>query len=77
MAYRRFEMFQYRQVIHRMRMGETDRAIARSGLMGRPKCAQVREVAAQNGWLKATPLPDNKVLSEVSFFLITSLKLSL
>jgi transposase len=58
-------MFQYRQVIHRMRMGETDRAIARSGLMGRPKCAQVREVAAQNGWLKAMPLPDNKALAKV------------
>ena len=39
MANRRFEMYQYRQVIHRMRMGETDRAIARSKLMGRLKCA--------------------------------------
>ena len=42
MANRRFEMYQYRQVIHRMRMGETDRTIAKTKLMGRPKCAQVR-----------------------------------
>jgi hypothetical protein len=42
MANRRFEMYQYRQIIHRMRMGEADRAIARSKVMGRLKCAQVR-----------------------------------
>ena len=35
MANRRFEMYQYRQIIHRMRMGQTDRAIARSKLMVR------------------------------------------
>jgi len=65
MANRRFEMYQYRQVIHRMRMGETDRAIARSKLMGRLKCAQVRAVADQNGWLKDTPLPEDPVLVEM------------
>jgi len=30
MANRRFEMFHYRQIIHRMRMGESDRAIAKT-----------------------------------------------
>jgi transposase len=64
MANRRFEMYQYRQVIHRMRMGETDRAIARSKLMGRLKCAQVRAVAEQKGWLQDIPLPDDQVLAE-------------
>lgn len=34
MANRKFEMYEYRHVIHRMRMGESDRAIARSKLMG-------------------------------------------
>ena len=34
MANRRFEMFEYRQVLTRMRLGDTDRAIARVGLMG-------------------------------------------
>jgi len=34
-------MHQYRQVIHRMCMGESGRAIARSKLTGRVKCAMV------------------------------------
>ena len=38
-ARRGFEMFQYRQVLVRMRQGDPDRAIARSGLMGRRKLA--------------------------------------
>jgi len=58
-------MYQYRQVIHRMRMGETDRAIARSKLMGRLKCAQLRTVADKNGWLNDTPLPDDQALAEM------------
>ncbi len=39
MANRRFEMYQYRQVLTRMRLGESDRAIARSRLMGRQHLA--------------------------------------
>ena len=42
MANRRFEMFEYRQVLTRVRLGDTDRAIARAGLMGRRKTAQLR-----------------------------------
>ena len=41
MANRRFEMHEHRHVIHRMRLGESDRSIAKSGLMGRLKCAQL------------------------------------
>ena len=37
MANRRFEMYQYRQVLVQMRLGETDRQLARAGLMGRRK----------------------------------------
>ena len=44
MSNRRFEMYEYRQVIHRMRMGESDRTIARTGLMGRIKCGQIRAI---------------------------------
>jgi transposase len=57
-------MYEYRQVIHRMRMGQTDRAIAKTGLMGRKKCTQVREIAIQNGWLGDTPLPEDQQLIE-------------
>lgn len=63
MANRRFEMFQYRQVIHRLRMGESDRAIAKARLIGRLKCAQVRAIAEKNGWLEAVPLPDDTELA--------------
>jgi hypothetical protein len=56
-------MFQYRQVIHRMRMGESDRAIAKSRLMGRLKCGQVRAIAEKNGWLGAVPLPEDAELA--------------
>jgi transposase len=58
-------MYEYRQVIHRMRMGESDRAIARSKLMGRLKCAQVRAAAEENGWLKDAPFPEDHALVEI------------
>ena len=65
MANRRFEMYEYRHVIHRMRMGQSDRAIAKSKLMGRLKCALVRAVAEGKGWLGDVPLPDDRELAEV------------
>ena len=53
-------MFEYRQVPTRMRLGDTDRAIARAGLMGRRKVAQLRRTAEAAGWLDvATALPDD------------------
>jgi len=65
MSNRRFEMYEYRQVIHRMRVGESDRSIAGARLMGRIKCGQVRAIARRRGWLdRGTPLPDNEVLAE-------------
>ncbi|RPJ20697.1 MAG: IS21 family transposase [Chloroflexi bacterium] len=64
MSNRRFEMYEYRQVIHRMRMGESDRTIARTKLAGRIKCGQIRATAGQQGWLdKGLPLPDDEVLA--------------
>ena len=63
MANRRFEMFEYRQVIHRMRQGQSDRAIAKTKLMGRLKCSFVRSVAKENGWMGSAPLPDDEQLA--------------
>ena len=57
-------MFEYRQVLTRMRLGDTDRAIARVGLMGRRKVAQLRRTAEAAGLLDvATPLPGDPVLA--------------
>lgn len=66
MGNRRFEMYQYRQILVRLRQGDTDRDIARARLMGRRKLAVVRAVAAAQGWLQAqTPLPEDARLAEV------------
>lgn len=57
-------MFQYRQVLVRLRQGDSDRDIARSGLMGRKKLGKLRELAARLGWLDpAQPLPDDAALA--------------
>lgn len=65
MSNRRFEMYQYRQVLVRMRQGDTDREIARTGLMGRRKAGEVREVALSRGWLEVpVPLPDDTTLAD-------------
>ena len=53
-------MYEYRQVLVRMRLGDSDREIARSGLMGRAKSAALRATATAQGWLvPEQPLPDN------------------
>ena len=51
MTNRRFELFEYRQVLVRMRQGDSDRDIGRSGLMGRKKLTAVRRMADERGWL--------------------------
>ena len=51
-------MYEYRQVLVRMRQGDSDRAIARSKLMGRDKAGEVRALAEAQGWLdRERPLP--------------------
>jgi transposase len=58
-------MYEYRQVLNRMRLGETDRAVARSGLMGREKARDFRKLARDHGWLDpSNPLPDNATLTQ-------------
>jgi transposase len=65
MANRRFEMYQVRQIIQRLRLGESDREIAQSERVGRPKVASIRCVAAEHGWLDpAGPLPEDATLAE-------------
>ncbi|WP_205744361.1 hypothetical protein [Dyella sp. M7H15-1] len=66
MSKRSFEMYQYRQVLLHMWQGDSDRDIARSGLMGRAKAAAVRTLAQQHGWLDTqTPLPADEALAAV------------
>ena len=59
-------MYEYRQVLVRMRLGDSDREIARSGLMGRAKSAALRATATAHGWLvPEQPLPDDATLAGV------------
>jgi len=57
-------MFQYRQVLVRLRQGDSDRDIARSSLMGRPKVALFRALAQTEGWLAPeAALPDDAAIA--------------
>src|SRR3989442_624552 len=57
-------MFQYRAVLVRLRQGDSDRDIARARLMGRPKVAALRALAAREGWLAPeAPLPEDAAIA--------------
>jgi hypothetical protein len=58
---RKIEMFQYGQTLVRLRLGDSDREIARSRTMWRKKVAEIREIANARGWLAPPPaaLPDD------------------
>ena len=57
-------MFEYRQILVRMRSGDSDRALAKAGLIGRPKAKALRQLAESQGWLDPDhPLPDDAELS--------------
>lgn len=59
-------MYEIRQVIVQMRLGRTDRQIAKAGLMGRRKASELRGIASELGWLdKDCPLADNATLALV------------
>ncbi len=66
MVNRRFEMYKYRQIIVRMRLGESDRTLANTGLIGRKKAKALRDIAQQKGWLELSkPLPDDAAVAHL------------
>lgn len=66
MTNRRFEMYEIRQIIARLRLGESDRDIARSQAVGRKTVAAVRAKAQVHGWLDAAgTLPEDALLAQV------------
>jgi transposase len=59
-ANRRFAVHEIRNIIVRMRLGESDRQMAKAGLIGRSKAARIRSLANEKGWLdKSLELPAN------------------
>ncbi len=66
MTNRRFEMHEYRNVLVRMRLGDSDREIAKAKLMGRRKAAELRRVATEQGWLDTDhALPEDVTLAKL------------
>ena len=67
MAKRRIEMYEYRQIIVRLRMGASVRAIAKAGLASRFKVKQISLIASEQGWLDVQKdIPSDEILA--SFF---------
>ena len=58
-------MFEFRQILVRMRQGDSDRALAKAGLIGRRKAQELRRLAKERDWLNDDkPLPDDGVLAK-------------
>lgn len=58
-------MYELRQILVRMRLGDSDRALAKADLIGRPKAKVLRQLAEAEGWLDPSrPLPEDAVLAE-------------
>lgn len=66
MANRRFEMYEFHQILSRMRLGASDRQLAKAGLVGRVKAGEIRSIAQSHDWLNPhTPFPEDTVLAAV------------
>lgn len=58
-------MFQYRQVLVRMRRGDSDRELARGRYMGRRQLARLRDLAQSLGWLDPlNALPEDALIAQ-------------
>lgn len=65
MANRSIEVFEYRQVIYRLRQGQSGRAINRDMKMGRHKIADIKALAKQCNWLGEKSLPSDEVIHQM------------
>jgi hypothetical protein len=64
MSNRGFEMYQYRQIITQLRLGESQRAIEEAGLASRRKIRQIFRISKQRDWLNTENcLPDDETLA--------------
>lgn len=66
MANRRMAMYEYQQIIYRLRLGQAQREISRSGLASRCKVREIAKIASSLGWLDPnTALPESEAIAEV------------
>ena len=65
MTNRRIEMQEYRKALRGLCQGESARALARRGVMGREKIRALRTLAEARGWLAPdSPMPTDATLAE-------------
>ena len=65
MSNRRFEMYQYSQIISQLRKGDTLRGMARTKLADRKKLRKIRDIALAQGWLNSgSPMPSDEVIAQ-------------
>ena len=66
MANRKIDMCEYKNVIQRLRISESDRQISRETKMGRHKVRAIRAAALKRGWLLSdAELPCDEAISEL------------
>jgi transposase len=57
-------MYEYRQIIVRLRVGASIRSVAKAGLASRSKVKSIHQIALQQGWLNTlNELPSDEVLA--------------
>lgn len=56
-------MYEYQQIVYRLRSGESQRSIARSRLVSRKKLREVFEISKKLGWLDKKGMPNADALS--------------
>jgi transposase len=58
-------MYEYRHIIVQIRLGASNRQLAKAGLVGRNKAKEIRQIAAKEGWLNLEQeLPCNAVIAK-------------
>jgi transposase len=66
MAKRKFEMYEYRQIIVRLRLGESIRSIVQAKLACRGKVRSIRKIALEQHWLdKQHEIPTDETLAKI------------
>ena len=66
MSYRKFEVYEYKQIIYRLQKNESQRSISKSGFGSRKKIKQIFIIAKKQGWLDlGAMLPSDETLAEI------------
>ena len=66
MAYRKLEVYEYRQIIYRLQSGQSHREISRCGLASRKKVTAIAVHADKQGWLDpGVKLPSDAEIAKI------------